>query len=168
MVETPAPVFILRAVRPDDAASLCAMRNMPGVRHGTLALPFGRIEASEAYLAKLGPNNHLIVAEAEGALIGSASLDRFVGRRAHAAGLGMVVADHWQGKGVGTALMAALTDLADNWLGLRRIELCVFADNTRAIALYRKFGFVEEGRQRAYALREGVLADSLLMARLRD
>lgn len=168
MSETTGKPFSLRAARHDDAVGLCAIRNLPGVRWGTLALPFGRVEASETYLAKLGPNNHVIVAEAEGVPIGSASLDRFAGRRAHAAGLGMMVADPWQGKGVGTALIGALTDLADNWLGLRRIELSVFADNTRAIALYGKFGFVEEGRQRAYALRDGLLVDSLLMARLHD
>lgn len=168
MSETTGKPFSLRAARRDDAAGLCAIRNLPGVRWGTLALPFGRVEASEAYLAKLGPNNHFIVAEAEGAPIGSASLDRYAERRAHAAGLGMMVADPWQGRGVGAALLGALTDLADNWLGLKRIELCVFADNGRAIALYEKFGFVEEGRQRAYALRGGLLVDSLLMARLRD
>lgn len=168
MSETTGKPFSLRAAKREDAAALCAIRNLPGVRWGTLALPFARVEASEAYLAKLGPNNHVIVAEAEGVPIGSASLDRFAGRRAHVAGLGLMVADHWQGTGVGTALIGALTDLADNWLGLRRIELSVFADNGRAIALYEKFGFVEEGRQRAYALRDGVLVDSLLMARLRD
>lgn len=36
------------------------------------------------------------------------------------------------------------------------------------IALYRKFGFVEEGRSRGFAMREGILADVLHMARLVD
>jgi putative acetyltransferase len=63
---------------------------------------------------------------------------------------------------------AALTDCADNALGLRRIELTVFADNAPAIALYRKSGFAEEGRSRAYAMRDGVLADALHMARIVD
>ena len=38
-------------------------------------------------------------------------------------------APSWQGMGVGTALMRAALDLADNWLGLRRVELTIYADN---------------------------------------
>ena len=49
---------------------------------------------------------------------------------------------------------------------MRRIELHVHADNDRAIALYRKFGFELEGTHRAYAIRDGVYVDSLSMARL--
>jgi putative acetyltransferase len=41
----------------------------------------------------------------------------------------MAVRDDWQGKGVGTALMEAALDLADNWLNLTRIELRVYVDN---------------------------------------
>jgi L-phenylalanine/L-methionine N-acetyltransferase len=78
----------------------------------------------------------------------------------------MAVRDSWQGKGIGSALMQAALDLADNWLGLRRLELRVYADNARAIALYRKFGFEVEGTHRAYAIRDGVYVDSLSMARL--
>lgn len=63
-------------------------------------------------------------------------------------------------------MLQAALDLADNWLGLRRIELHVHADNERAIALYRKFGFEAEGTHRAYAIRNGVYVDSLSMARL--
>ncbi|MFP3581719.1 GNAT family N-acetyltransferase, partial [Arthrobacter sp. SIMBA_036] len=72
--------------------------------------------------------------------------------------------DAYHGRGVGTALLRALTETADASLGLRRLELQVFVDNTPAIALYRKFGFVEEGVSRGYAMRDGVLADALHMA----
>ena len=64
------------------------------------------------------------------------------------------------------ALMQALCDYADNWLGLLRLELEVYADNHKAQALYRRFGFVEEGVHRCDALRDGVYVDSLSMARL--
>jgi putative acetyltransferase len=48
-----------------------------------------------------------------------------------------------------------------------RIELTVFTDNERAIALYRKHGFEIEGTHRAYALRAGVYSDTYSMARIR-
>jgi len=87
-------------------------------------------------------------------------------RRRHAMHLGMAVTVPAQGKGVGSALMAALIDYADRWVAVMRIELTVFTDNERAIALYRKFGFVQEGIFRAYGLRDGRYQDVLAMARL--
>ena len=86
--------------------------------------------------------------------------------RLEAMGLVMAVTLPAQGKGVGSALMAALIDYADRWAAVMRIELTVFTDNERAIALYRKFGFVQEGIFRAYGLRDGRFQDVLAMARL--
>ena len=79
----------------------------------------------------------------------------------------MAVHDNYQGRGVGSALMAAMLELADNWLGLRRIELEVWADNARAVHLYEKFGFQIEGTGRQYARRAGQLVDAHFMARLK-
>ena len=81
-------------------------------------------------------------------------------------GLGISVTPTAQGQGVGTALMTALCDYADNWLALLRIELTVYTDNEVAQRLYRKFGFELEGTFRAYALRDGVYVDAHSMARL--
>ena len=78
----------------------------------------------------------------------------------------MAVHDDWQGKGVGTALMEAALDLADNWLNLTRIELEVYIDNTAGIALYKKFGFEIEGTYRRFAFRGGEYVDAYSMARV--
>jgi putative acetyltransferase len=63
--------------------------------------------------------------------------------------------------------MSAMVDLADNWLNVSRLELTVYTDNVRAIALYRKFGFAIEGTHKAYALRNGEYVDAHFMARLK-
>ena len=81
--------------------------------------------------------------------------------------LGLGVHSRHHGRGVGRALLEGLLDLADNWLPVVRLELTVFADNERAIALYRRYGFEVEGTHRAYALRAGRYADVLAMARIR-
>ena len=47
------------------------------------------------------------------------------------------------------------------------IELTVYTDNERALALYRKAGFVIEGTHKAHALRDGRYIDSHSMARIR-
>ena len=51
--------------------------------------------------------------------------------------------------------------------GITRIELEVFAANERAFALYRKFGFVEEGRKRHARCLDGNYDDSICMALLK-
>ena len=79
----------------------------------------------------------------------------------------MSVHDDWQGRGVGTALLAALIDIADNWLNYHRLRLEVYTDNAAAIALYRKFGFEVEGTLREDAFRDGRYVDSYTMGRLR-
>jgi RimJ/RimL family protein N-acetyltransferase len=60
--------------------------------------------------------------------------------------IGMAVAREWRGRGVGGALLAAAVDWARAH-GLHKLTLGVFPHNERAIGLYRRFGFVEEGRR---------------------
>ena len=71
----------------------------------------------------------------------------------------------WTGRGVGRALIQGVLDLADNWLGLRRLKLKVAADNLAAVALYQGAGFVETGRHRAEDFCDGGFVDSLSMVR---
>lgn len=80
--------------------------------------------------------------------------------------LGMAVAREWRGRGVGSALMAAAIESARE-RGLHKLSLGVFAHNAAAIALYRKFGFVEEGRHvKQYRRESGELWDSIDMGLL--
>jgi putative acetyltransferase len=159
------PGIEIRATRPDDAAGLAALHDLPGFRFGTLQLPF-RTEADVRRRLD-GPGLALsLVAVAGGELVGNAGLERFEERRAHAGAIGMGVHDSWAGRGIGTRLLGALVEHADRWLGLRRLELTVYSDNAAALALYRRFGFAVEGTLCAYALRDGVLVDAHAMARI--
>jgi len=80
--------------------------------------------------------------------------------------LGMMVAREWRGRGVGTALVAATIDRA-RARGLHKLTLSVFPHNESAIALYRKFGFVEEGRLAKHLRRDsGELWDLIAMGLL--
>ncbi len=60
--------------------------------------------------------------------------------------IGMMVARDWRGRGIGSALVAAAIDWGREQ-GLHKLTLSVFPHNEAAIGLYRKFGFVEEGRR---------------------
>ncbi len=163
----PLPGLIVRAACADDVRAFCDMANEPGYRHGTLRPPFQTLEFTRRWFDGLGGNDVVVVAELDGQVVGSAGLHRQTGRRSHAGLIGMGVRDSWQHRGVGTALLRALVDSADNWLDIRRLELTVYADNVPAIALYEGFGFEVEGRMRAHSFRDGSYVDTLMMARLR-
>ena len=85
----------------------------------------------------------------------------------HAGSVGLYVHTDYQNKGVGTALMETLLDLADNWLMLVRVELEVYADNERAIHLYEKLGFDQEGLLRMTSVPNGRYVVEYKMARIR-
>ena len=159
--------FQIRPVEPEDWPDISEVWAQPGAIAGTLQMPFRSKAAQRERLAALRPGVVHLAAVAEGKVIGTASLARLENRRAHVGTIGMGVHDAWAGKGAGTALMSALLNVADQWMGLRRVELTVYADNARAIGLYERFGFVREGLHRDFALRDGVFVDALAMARLR-
>jgi putative acetyltransferase len=138
----------IRRVEPGDYKAVQQVHAQPKALSGTLQLPFPSEESWKERLAKFGDQNIGLVAK-------------------HAAYLGMAVHDKWQSKGVGTALMKAAIDLADNWLDLSRLELTVYTDNEPAMRLYKKLGFVVEGTHRKYAFRDGVYVDAYCMARVR-
>ena len=143
----------------------------PVVARGLLQLPHGDEAHWHKRIAEMpvGPNvaDLFIVAERAGRVVGNAGLTSMQAlRRRHAMSMGIAVDRAAQGQGVGTALMAALVDWADNWAHVLRIELGVYADNAPAIALYRRFDFKLEGRHISHALRDGEFVDTLTMARL--
>lgn len=157
----------IRASRPSDAEGIAAIANLPGFRAGTLRLPFQSVEETRQWLEKSSPNSTGLVAVLDGQIVGNAGMNRLVGRRIHSANIGMGVHDDFTGCGIGSALLGALVDTADNWLAIKRLELTVYVDNARAIALYEKFGFETEGRLRAFGFRNGKYVDAFTMGRLK-
>ena len=67
----------------------------------------------------------------------------------------LVVAQTWKRRGVGRALMTALTAWSPT-SALDKLSLAVYADNAPAIALYRAFGFVELKRGDAQIERDAI------------
>ncbi len=163
----------VRAAEPSDAAASSALIGTDSVFEGTLQMPYAAVASRVDRFSKMDPHCVQLVAVARDdddsteQIVGHAGLftTSTSPRRMHVRGLGIAVAAAWQGQGVGDQLMHALLHWADNWAAVLRIELNVYTDNTRAIALYQRHGFVQEGLLRAMALKDGVYADSLAMAR---
>ncbi len=107
----------------------------------------------------------LYVAEVDGKVVGQvdAHISSYPKAR-HVASLGIAIVKGYRDVGVGRALMERI--LA--WMKARGVEkavLEVFSTNERAIALYKKMGFVIEGaRHRHYKVR-GQYVDDVLMAK---
>ena len=164
----------VREATPADAAVLIEHLKELAVEPG-INIPLAldeitrTVEQEKAMLADFAesPLAIMLVAEGDGRVVGELSLKAISPRRAvaHVATLGMSVKAAWRGKGVGRALMTAALEWAPS-AGIKRVELYVYARNAPAIALYEKFGFVVEGRRRAF-IREGdTYLDDFVMARL--
>ena len=75
-------------------------------------------------------------------------------RLEHVGEFGVSVVEARWGEGIGGAMTSALIEWARRHEIVRKINLEVRADNARAIALYARLGFVQEGRQ-TLAMRVG-------------
>lgn len=160
------PGVRIRPVRLADVEAIHEIRHQSSVQSSTLALASERLEDNRRFLEHLGSDDHILVAEVDGRVVGMAGLHVKQGKLRHSGVIGMMVHDQYQGRGIGRRLLVALLDLADNQLGLVRVELEVLADNQRATRLYESFGFAHEGRKRKAMRCGGAYADVLLMARL--
>ncbi|MDI9223328.1 GNAT family N-acetyltransferase [Pantoea sp. EA-12] len=158
----------VRHAIPEDAAALTRLYSQPETQAGTLHLPYQSPVLWQERLNDLRPGQHRLVACIDEQVVGQLTLDGItVARRRHVASIGMGVDPAFHRRGVGSALMAAMIDLCDNWLQVTRIELTVFADNHKAIGLYQKFGFEIEGTAKHFAIRDGEMIDTHYMARLK-
>ncbi len=166
MARTPA--ITIRRALVTDAEAIQATFSSPKAMAGTLQLPYPSADAWRKRLGDTSADDYLLVAEIDGDVVGNLGLHMASKspRRRHVGLIGMSVRDDWHRRGVGTALLAAALDLADNWINYTRLELTVYTDNAAALALYRKFGFQIEGTLKNFAFRRGRFIDAHTMARL--
>lgn len=157
----------LERFTPDHVEGVAALFNEPAVARQVLQMPY---QSADMWRKRIDVSNERmvsLVALSEGKVVAQGSLEQFSRiRRSHCGGIGMAVAQDWQGQGIGRQLLTALLDVADNWMKLHRVELTVYADNTAAVILYEKLGFETEGLLRDYAIRDGRFTDTLTMARI--
>lgn len=158
----------IRGVEVEDWEDVAALRAGSRVIYNTLQIPYTSRDTVRDRLENMPSDQRGLVAVVEGKVVGQLGLHLSSGRRVHVASLGMMVHDDFQGHGVGSALMQAAIELAENWLNISRIELEVYTDNTIAQGLYQKFGFQIEGILRDQAYRDGRFVDAYLMARIRE
>lgn len=139
------------------------------------------VAAERVYLEMVEPKPFSVVTEFQSGLIESNSPvyyaidgDRVVGwcdvsipdnpRLKHRGSLGMGIVQGYRGQGVGSRLMNAIAEHAKK-IGLEKIELHVYTSNLAAIALYRRFGFEQEGVIKKYRKLDDRYFDCLMMGK---
>lgn len=68
-------------------------------------------------------------------------------RTQHVARLGISILPEYRNNGLGMAIMQTMIDWATEHPDVEKLALGVYSANTRAMALYKKLGFIEEGRK---------------------
>jgi RimJ/RimL family protein N-acetyltransferase len=108
------------------------------------------IEKITEWIKKHAENEgHLIaVAEIGGRIVGSVDFHNGQRKRIeHVGSLAIIVHKDYRRLGVGQALMESVIEWAAEQQVIEKIGLGVFSNNVRAINLYKKLGFIEEGRR---------------------
>ena len=158
----------LRAFRPDDLDALTAFQNdIETELLGGGAPPRPTPREHMAHLWERLSNDRsgaAFIIEADGKVIGHLGLfDADVEARTMELGITIGDKDYW-GRGYGSEALRLAVDYAFRMRNVRKVHLSVLANNPRAIAAYRRNGFIEEGRRREHAYSAGEYVDLVYMA----
>lgn len=160
----------LRALELADLPDYHRWLNDPEViRYLKLYAPLSMPDEEDWYKAmREDPSQMVFAVETEtGQHIGNLGL-MHLNWKDRSAELGIVIGDKSQwGKGYAQDAVQSLLAFVFEQMNLNRIHLRVYADHAAAITVYRKCGFVEEGRLREDVYAEGRYHDMLVMSILK-
>jgi putative acetyltransferase len=161
--------IVVRHAEPGDSDGLHSIFTDAEVMNWLVEVPYLPAAHTRKQVEDAVSGRYMLVACAADKIVGALGLGGYAAPRLrHVGRIGPIAVSRTaQGMGVGTALMRAAVDLADNWLNLVRLELMVFASNESAVALYRKFDFEVEGTARGFGFQAGRYVDVHTMARVR-
>lgn len=166
-------VVTLRSPEEDDAERLIAY--LDRVRRETEFIMFDpadelpTLDTEREWIRKSveNPLALKILVEADGQVVGLCDVTGGVGirRMRHRAEIGISILAAWCDRGLGTLLMGELIGWARRQPEITLLRLAVFSHNRRALAVYRKVGFVEEGVRRCAArYTDGRYVDEVVMS----
>ncbi len=163
----------LRALEPADAERAYNWINDREVTQYLMARYPYSLEFEKEFLAGAAKDNNfsemrLAIETRDGVHIGICGLHR--GRpedRCTTLGIMVGEKDYWS-NGYGTDAVVTLLRFAFHQMNMHRVTLHVFEFNERAMACYRKAGFLEEGRYRQEYFQDGRYWDIVCMGVLRD
>lgn len=160
--------YRVRLATAADAEAICRIYNQ-GIddRVATLETELRTPEERGQWLAGRSRRHPVIVAEANGEVVGWGSLNVFNARGAYrfVADFSVYVERSWRGKGVGRVLLEKLIELARQH-GFHKMVLSAFPTNAGGMALYQKLGFRTVGICREQGQLDGQWVDTIIMEKL--
>ena len=158
---------IIRKAKEDDAAEILRVvkRVMSEVDYfPSTSEEFDfTVEQEEEFIKNI---ELFLVAEVDGRIVGSSTLIRGnYGKIRHTAMFGITILQEFTGLGIGSMIVDEVLNYSrEN--GIEKIDLEVFEDNLPGMNLYKKFGFIVEGRKNKNIKVDGKYKDTILMTRL--
>jgi RimJ/RimL family protein N-acetyltransferase len=128
------------------------------------------LDNARAFLEMVGrqnPKTFLAIATREEA-IGAIGITPNADVHRLTAEMGYWLAEPFWGKGIMTETVSKFTDYAFEHFGLVRIYAEPYAYNTASCRVLEKAGFVLEGRLKSSVIKDGVITDQMLYARIRE
>lgn len=107
-----------------------------------------------------------VILDATGAVAGRINLNNIVRGPFQSASVGYWLSEHAGGRGLATAAVAEMVELAFTEIGLRRVEAGTIPNNLRSQAVLRNNGFEQFGYAPQYLQIAGRYQDHLLFQRL--
>ncbi len=162
--------IILRPLRIDDWEKTLKWRNNIKIKRNTMMHPFPITEMVEKewyeniLKSKSDKSVYFAITKKDNFPIGFISLNKinYVHKNCY---LGIVIGEFSeQGKGYGKEAIELINNYAFDILNLRKITLEVTENNMQAINLYKKLGFVVEGRLKQHYYSEGEYFDLIIMS----
>jgi RimJ/RimL family protein N-acetyltransferase len=164
--------IVIRSLQQDDAEAFCRYMNALSEERTFVRFQGEQftLEEETAYitgqLQRMGQNQTIhLVALCEGTVVGVAEVNGKDLVEKHVGVLGISVAQPYRGEGIGALLLETVLEAAAQLPHLRLIMLEVFSNNTLAVAMYQKFGFVEYGRLPEGILHNQAYVDTVYMYR---
>ncbi|WP_144529902.1 GNAT family N-acetyltransferase [Peribacillus simplex] len=166
--------YIIRTGELDDAEAVLDVQNSvisEGEYFIAVSEEFNKTpEQQRDWIRRLLENERetIIVAEINGEVIGWIGFQSENRKRmSHKGSFGMMIRKNYRGKGIGKELIKALLEWAEANPFIEKVSLGVFSTNQRAISLYKKMGFVEEGRKiKEFKMSEREYADDIIMYKM--
>jgi len=162
----------IRAIEENDLSKIVEWRNSPEIYDLFFGFePFSEIKQKIWFEKQLNDHSqkNFIISTMENEPIGMVSLYCIDWRNRKAEfGRFLIGEKKYLHQGYGEETLSLILEYGFKHLNLNRLYLETFSTNKRAISLYKKFGFQEEGRLRKHIFKNGKYQDVVILGLLKE
>lgn len=162
--------YNIRLIDKSDSQSLVNLRNDPVVYENLGTHAFLNSVTQEEFVTSVSKSDkmkYFISENDNGEKIGLIRMTE-IDRINRSVCVGSDIFKEFRGKGFARTIYSAIFQIAFNVWGMNRVWLLVLESNKIAYELYKKVGFIEEGKYRMAVFKNGKFEDYILMGLLEN